>query len=316
MWDFSVAGVTFYRIANYMILYSFLGWIWESCYVSVLEKKVVNRGFVAGPFCTIYGVGALCVYLILRPLEGKWVLLFVAGTLLATVLEYTTAAVMELLFHTSWWDYTNQKFNYKGRICLSSSLAWGGAALLLFAVIQPCMIYIVDLYPIKAGKIGVCIIGGIYCADFVMAVIAAVDVSKQLEKMDNLLEELAEYLKKSRVYATGEELFGRVEEFRKQVQGFDLYKRYFKRQEIKQVIWNERLEKLGLNDVKDEILDKLKWFSESFDLLAGKNHIWQNRILNAYPHLKSKARITKDRLAQKLTRHTKKEQKAADSEKL
>ncbi len=303
MWDFKILGVTFYLISNCLILYSFLGWLWESSYVSVLEKKLVNRGFVTGPVCTIYGVGALFVYLLLRPLTGRWVLLFFGGALLATVLEYVTALVMETLFHTSWWDYTEQRFNYKGRICLGSSLAWGGATLLLFAVLQPFMTFVVGLYPVFTGKIAVCIVSILYVIDFVFAVIAAVDLSKQLEKMDMLLEEFSDYLRNSRVYTTGEELLNRVEAFRIQMQRIYYYKRYLKRLEVRQAFWNDRLEKLNLINVKSEIAEKIKGFFEIFDAAIGKSSFLQNRILNAYPNLKSKARITKDRLTLKLIKN-------------
>ncbi|MFT3982920.1 MAG: putative ABC transporter permease [Lachnospiraceae bacterium] len=314
VWNFKILGVSFYLIANYLILYSFLGWLWESSYVSVLEKKFVNRGFVTGPVCTIYGVGALSVYLILRPLAGRWLLLFFSGIIFATMLEYVTALVMEMLFHTSWWDYTDQRFNYKGRICLSSSLAWGAATLLLFAVLQPFMTFVVGLYPVFVGKIFVCSAAVLYVVDFIFAAIAAVDLSKQLEKMDMLLEEVSDYLKSSRVYTTGEELFSRVDAFRAKVQGINYYKRYSKRLEVRQAVWNERLEQLGLMDVKDEIVDKIKGFSEIFDTSIVKNRFLQNRILNAYPHLKSKARITKERLALKLLKNRRDDQKEYEIE--
>ncbi len=303
VWDFKILGVTFYLIANCLILYSFLGWLWESSYVSVLEKKLVNRGFVTGPVCTIYGVGALFVYLLLHSLSGRWVLLFFGGALLATVLEYVTALVMETLFHTSWWDYTEQRFNYKGRICLGSSLAWGGATLLLFAVLQPFVTFVIGLYPVSIGKIVVCIIGILYVIDFVFAVIAAVDLSKQLEKMDMLLEEFSDYLKNSRVYATGEELMSRVEAFRVQIQGVNYYKRYSRRLEVRQAVWNDRLEKLNLMNVKSEIIEKIKYFSEFFDASIVKSSFLQSRILNAYPHLKSKERITKARLTSRMLKN-------------
>lgn len=69
MWDIQILGVDLYHVLFWLILYSFMGWIWESCYVSIKEKKLVNRGFVTGPVCTIYGVGAMSVYLVLRPLQ-------------------------------------------------------------------------------------------------------------------------------------------------------------------------------------------------------------------------------------------------------
>ena len=122
MWDLQILGEDFYHIANWFFIYSFLGWLWESSYVSVKEKRLVNRGFVTGPVCTIYGFGAVIVYLILKPVSGNIVFLYLGGVVFPTILEYFTAVLMETIFHTSWWDYSNNRFNFQGRICLGASV--------------------------------------------------------------------------------------------------------------------------------------------------------------------------------------------------
>ena len=125
MWNLTINGTDLYHILNWFFIYSFLGWVWETFYVSTKHGEFVNRGFVSGPFCTIYGFGAISVYLILKPIENHVLLLFLGGIVVATVLEYITAVLMESIFHTSWWDYSDQKFNFQGRICLGVSLGWG-----------------------------------------------------------------------------------------------------------------------------------------------------------------------------------------------
>ncbi len=125
MWDLAINGVDFYHIANWFYIYSFLGWLWETCYVSVRKGKLINRGFINGPLCTIYGCGALAVYLILLPISDNLLLLFVGGVVVATVLEYVTAVLMENIFHTSWWDYSDNKFNFQGTY-LSGLFPWMG----------------------------------------------------------------------------------------------------------------------------------------------------------------------------------------------
>lgn len=137
MWDFTIRGVDVYHILNWFFIYSFLGWVWETGYVSVKHGKFVNRGFVSGPFCTIYGFGALSVYLILKPVSDNLFLLYVGGVIVATALEYVTAVLMESIFHTSWWDYSDQKYNFQGRICLGVSLGWGVFTVALFRIIHP-----------------------------------------------------------------------------------------------------------------------------------------------------------------------------------
>ena len=134
---FEILGVDVYHILSWFIVYSFFGWVWESCYVSAKNGKWVNRGFVSGPFVTLYGVGAVLVYVILRPLAGHPVELYFAGTAVTTALEYVTGVLMEAIFHTNWWDYSKKKFNFQGKICLGSSIAWGFFVLILFYLLHP-----------------------------------------------------------------------------------------------------------------------------------------------------------------------------------
>lgn len=109
----------------FFYFYCFLGWVWETCYVSVLKAKWVNRGFMKGPFLPIYGSGAIVVLIFTLPFRTNIGLVFIVGMVSATILEYMTGATMERLFHVRYWDYSKQPFNINGHICLSSSLAWG-----------------------------------------------------------------------------------------------------------------------------------------------------------------------------------------------
>lgn len=117
--------------------YSLCGWVWESCYVSLRQRRWVNRGFLHGPLLPIYGFGAVIILLATIPVERSLVLIYVCGTLAATLLEYVTGAVMERMFHVRYWDYSNQKCNLSGYICLSSSIAWGFFSILLVRFVHP-----------------------------------------------------------------------------------------------------------------------------------------------------------------------------------
>ncbi len=105
--------------------YSFLGWIWESLYVSVLEKRLVNRGFMRGPFIPLYGCGGVMMLVVSRPFYDNVFLVYLAGCLGATLLELITGILMETLFNVRYWDYHHKKFNFKGYTCLESTLFWG-----------------------------------------------------------------------------------------------------------------------------------------------------------------------------------------------
>ena len=179
MWNLTINGTDLYHILNWFFIYSFLGWVWETFYVSTKHGEVVNRGFVSGPFCTIYGFGAISVYLILKPIENHVLLLFLGGIVVATVLEYITAVLMESIFHTSWWDYSDQKFNFQGRICLGVSLGWGVLTVLLFRVLHPLVEKLVALYPVYVGKISVCVIAAGYLCDFWRSASAAFHLRRE-----------------------------------------------------------------------------------------------------------------------------------------
>lgn len=115
----------------FFYIYCFIGWIWETCYVSVLQGKWVNRGFMRGPFLPIYGSGAIIVLIFTLPFRTEAVAVFFVGMISATILEYCTGAVMEKLFHVRYWDYSDKPLNLNGHTCLMSSLAWGAFSVIL-----------------------------------------------------------------------------------------------------------------------------------------------------------------------------------------
>jgi uncharacterized membrane protein len=188
IWSLSVRGVDFYHILNFFWIYSFLGWVWETTYVSLKQGRYVNRGFVNGPVCTIYGCGAVAVYLILLPLEENLLFLFLGGIVVATVLEYLTAVLMESIFHTSWWDYSDKKFNFQGRICLGASLGWGCFSVILFRVFQPVVENVVAFYSVKTGKILCVSTLLVYGVDFVTSAAAAFQLRSKLVLWESELE--------------------------------------------------------------------------------------------------------------------------------
>lgn len=189
MWNLTVCGIDFYHLMNWLIIYSFFGWIWETCYVSVKSGKFVNRGFINGPLCTIYGFGAVSVYVILRPFSDNLLYLYLGGVVVATALEYVTAVLMESIFHTSWWDYSDNKFNFQGRICLGASLGWGAFTVILFKVLHPLVESIVILYPVYVGEIGICVIGVGYVVDFAFSAAAAFHIHEKLPVIEAAMEQ-------------------------------------------------------------------------------------------------------------------------------
>ena len=156
-------------------MYSVLGWIVESAYMSICNKKLTNRGFSFGPFCPIYGWGAVLGYFILSPLKDHTILLYITGALIATMFEFLVAVVMRKFLHQVWWDYTDKPFNYQGIICLESTIAWGFYALIIVKVLHRYMLYIATTIPRRIGKVVCFTVLFVYLLDFTYHLLIAID---------------------------------------------------------------------------------------------------------------------------------------------
>lgn len=124
-WGIHLFGTTMYHLGVSFVIYSILGWFVESVYMSICNKKLTNRGIAKGPFCPIYGVGATVGSLLLNPFSGSYFLVYIIGAVLATSFEFITGLLMMKFLGSLWWDYDNKPYNYKGIICLESTIAWG-----------------------------------------------------------------------------------------------------------------------------------------------------------------------------------------------
>lgn len=183
IWDMPFLDTDLYHVVHWLLIYSILGWFVESAYMSFCNKKLTNRGFVHGPMCPIYGVGALSVYFLLRPLEGNWLALYFGGTILATTLEYVTAVIMKKVFGCIWWDYKDKPFNYKGILCLESTIAWGFYTLFLFLFLHRWVSSFVGIYPRRIGMhVGTLLIV-YYLIDFIISLADAVHLNVKLKDL-------------------------------------------------------------------------------------------------------------------------------------
>lgn len=129
------------------IIYSFLGWLMEEVLVSIKEKKIVDRGFLIGPICPIYGSGALLITILLEKYHNDIIVLFILSTVLGAVLEYFTSYIMEKLFKVRWWDYSHDKYNLNGRICLKTSICFGILGVLMIHFLNPFFTHLLNLIP-------------------------------------------------------------------------------------------------------------------------------------------------------------------------
>ena len=190
MWETSIFGFTLYQLFWYFVLYSLLGWCAEVVFCTVNTGKFVNRGFLNGPVCPIYGFGMLIVLCALTPLSGSLPVLFVGGAVLASLLELVTGFALEKLFHTQWWDYSDKPFNVGGYICLSFSLLWGLLIVLVMRVIHPVVAGAVAVVPTLAGEIAAVPVLLAYLADLAVTVRGILKFNRSLGELEKIAQAL------------------------------------------------------------------------------------------------------------------------------
>ena len=197
----------------FFFIYCFVGWCIESAIVSVTEKRLVNRGFIKGPFLPIYGFGALVILFVSIPVRDHAALVFLFGMIGTTTLEYFTGWLMESIFKMKYWDYSSQRFNYKGRICLTSSLFWGFLSIFLTDILHPPVERFV-LVVYENYRIGffivTAVISALLLADVISSFKTAADVNKILAVITKLKLEIEQYKEQLKDAAEGSEALAEI----------------------------------------------------------------------------------------------------------
>lgn len=183
------------------MIYALIGWAIEVSYHAVTMGKVVNRGFLNGPVCPVYGCGVISVLAVVR-----WVgealgfsgnietastpILFLVGICFATTIELLAGVLLDMLFHARWWDYSKERFNFRGYICLKFSIIWGLAIAFVLRVVHPGIKKIVDLIPVTFACIILVILYLVFLLDLVMTTLSVLKLNKQLEMMKELQDSI------------------------------------------------------------------------------------------------------------------------------
>lgn len=207
--QFTIAGISIWRIFAYFVIYSFIGYIIETLYAFVLYGVIESRqSFLYGPFCSIYGLGAVVIICTLQYFGKNVHTLFIGGFLSGSVTEYLVSFIGEKLFNTKWWDYSDKFLNINGRICLIYSIIWGLLGLYLIKVLNPLIDKLIDWVKTKCGIVKLrtiatictvillidCIVSGV-AIDFYLTRVAVendLDISnkeERLEKYNKIYEE-------------------------------------------------------------------------------------------------------------------------------
>ena len=245
-----------YDLLWFFVIYAFLGWCAEVIFAALKTGSFVNRGFLNGPVCPIYGAGVAVVVLCLTPLKQNFLLLFAGSVILTSMLEFITGYVLDQRYHEKWWDYSNEKLNLKGYICLRFSLLWGIACIAVLYGIHPVVCRVVSLIPRLPGTILLSLLLALLVTDWIITSSALARFHRKFSILEKAAAGLHEFSD-----GVGENLAeGAIEMQRK----------------------NEGL-KSGLERKKGELMEK-------FQQLQKQPGFTRKRILKAFPHLQSSGR--------------------------
>jgi uncharacterized membrane protein len=171
----------FYQLLMFFFIYGFIGWSLEVCYNAVETGKWSNRGFLNGAICPIYGIGVVAILYLLEPISAFGPLLFVGGVILCSSIELMTGYIMEKIFHQRWWDYSTERFNLKGYICLKFSLYWGVGVVFIVKLVHPSVQRFVDWIPYEMGVVILVIALMVLAVDMVDTFRTVIGINRELE---------------------------------------------------------------------------------------------------------------------------------------
>ncbi len=187
-----ISGLSFTDMLLYFLLYSVVGYMAEVIFAALVLGKFVNRGFLNGPWCPIYGFGVLIVALTLKPISSSLTMLFIGSVFVTSTIELVTGFILEKVFHQKWWDYSDAPFNLGGYICLKFSLLWGIACVFVVKLIFPFADWIASLLRNKLGAILLFSLLALMISDLVVTVITIAGIKKKLRLMSAIAAKLKE----------------------------------------------------------------------------------------------------------------------------
>ena len=294
-----------YQFLFIFFVYAFLGWCTEVSYAALVTGKFVNRGFLNGPVCPIYGFGVVIVLACLTPLRDNKLILFFGSVLLTSLLELVTGFVLEKIFHQHWWDYSDEPFNLGGYICLRFSIMWGFACMFVVYILHPTILWFIGIIPHTVGIVLLYLSGSTMVVDLVATVRTITKINRRLSQIDELAakikeasNEFGENLADKVVDAAEvgsvlkEELSDRTEDFKE-----ELAQRREEMQDdlddMKQAIAKRRAQK------QEELLQ----LRQRLDELMDGQVFGQSRLMKAFPKMHSTDhRRALERLRQRMER--------------
>ena len=228
----------------YFFIYAFIGWVVEVSYHAVTKGKFINRGFLAGPYCPIYGFGAISVIYFLTDIaEKNKMVLFLGSMFIATIIEYIAGFLLEKIFHERWWDYSDRRLNIGGYVCLEFSVIWGMFCFLLYEAVHPMIRKMVSLIPERVSLylgIGLVIIMTI---DLIATINTLIGLNKEFRAIDRISKDIKKVSDRIgvRVYDRTVQIESRQEELKKTREYIELENRVKELRERRELIKEKRI---------------------------------------------------------------------------
>lgn len=274
---------SFYDFLWFFAIYAFFGWCTEVAYAAMCDGRFVNRGFLNGPACPIYGFGVILVLGLLTPLKGSIPALFAGAVVLTSVLEWLTGFALEKVFHDKWWDYSDMPFNISGYICLKFSVLWGLACILIVDIVHPFVETVVGFIPLLAGKVLITVILLLFFADAAVTVAAILKLNRRIAVIHDIADKLSEAAN-----LVGENISEEVLEIESKRTEFIERAASFKEQAENLA---DAAEQFKVNKT-EELAERIRNLAEKKELLRARCEEFavhgafiRNRLLKAFPNL-------------------------------
>lgn len=271
-----------YELLWLFFIYSFLGWCAEVAYAAMTTGRLVNRGFLNGPLCPIYGFGMAAVLTLLLPLQESLPVLVAGSMLLTTLIELAGGWALKTLFHTRWWDYSDKPLNLGGYICLEFSVYWGVGAAVMVRLVHPQLFRLVGWLPRPLGWAMLAVLAGLFAVDFAATLKTIAGLEHRLEELDAAAASLRAYSDRltARVGSAALELDERLDEGREELEA---------RRLAAEVELEDRL-----TEAREEYLEERAELQARLDLLRAElldSRLAANRrahrLLRAFPRMEN-----------------------------
>ena len=278
-----------YEYLWFFMVYAVGGWCLEVAYHVVTMGHFVNRGFLNGPVCPIYGFGMLTVIICLLPLKENKLILFAGSVILTTLIELVTGFVLEKLFHQRWWDYSEEPFNFHGYICLKFSLEWGIGCLLAVDVLHTVVSGLIVHFPKLPGMILLGVLFGIFAVDCVITVFTVIGLNRRLQRMNELAERISGISEKLGDEITSATLQG-MERHEQLREGLAEKKEQLEersdeiRTELQEMRQSRELQLMNQYRQREKEMEELR---EKLEKLRGPRKRGHRRLIRAFPHMRS-----------------------------